>query len=120
MKISPHVQIYKFPITAVSSITTRLTGVSLSGFFIFGGLCCLTGQENKVAKEYEKLNNYSKKILNYSFIYPCTYHTLGGIRHFIWDKYPSLLRNNAVSKSSIILIGTSFPLTYLIEYLIKL
>ena len=32
MKISPHVQIYKFPITAISSITNRLTGLSMSGF----------------------------------------------------------------------------------------
>ena len=32
--ISPHVNIYKFPITAVSSITNRLTGLALTGLFI--------------------------------------------------------------------------------------
>ena len=120
MKISPHVQIYKFPITAISSITNRLTGLSMSGFFILGGLSCLAEKNNLILRNYRELNDFNKKIVNYSIAYPFTYHTLGGIRHFIWDKYPSLLKNKSVSKSSIILIGISFPLTYLTEYLIML
>ena len=33
-KISPHVEIYKFPITAISSITNRVTGLALTGYFL--------------------------------------------------------------------------------------
>ena len=36
--ISPHVNIYRFPITAISSITNRITGVYLTGIFIGSGL----------------------------------------------------------------------------------
>ena len=35
MKISPHVNIYKFPITAISSITNRISGLYLTGVFIW-------------------------------------------------------------------------------------
>ena len=41
-KLSPHLNVYKFPITAVSSIATRLTGLSLSGLFIISGMFCYT------------------------------------------------------------------------------
>ncbi len=33
--VSPHVTIYKFPVTAISSITNRVTGIALSiGLFL--------------------------------------------------------------------------------------
>ena len=39
-KISPHVQIYKFPITAISSITNRVTGLALTGYYLGFGMLC--------------------------------------------------------------------------------
>ena len=33
-KVSPHVQIYKFPIAAISSITNRITGLGVTGMYI--------------------------------------------------------------------------------------
>ena len=116
--ISPHVNIYKFPITAISSIATRLSGLYLSGAYVGFGIGTLCGIN--FVEKYKELENYKKRFINYTIITPSVYHTLGGMRHFIWDKYPSLLRNKSVSKSSIILIGISFPLTYLTEYLIML
>ena len=44
--ISPHVNIYKFPLTAVSSITNRLTGLYLTGLFIGSGLYSLRTNES--------------------------------------------------------------------------
>ena len=49
MKISPHVTIYKFPITALSSITNRATGMFLSTNFVCLGTLCLL---NKVKINY--------------------------------------------------------------------
>ena len=96
--ISPHVNIYKFPITAVSSITNRLTGLALTGLFIGTGISNIFNLD--LIKKYDKLENNYKKVINYSVIFPATYHTFGGIRHFIWDKYPQLLNNKQVQKSS--------------------
>ena len=42
-QLSPHVQIYRFPVTAVTSIMTRVTGVGLTGLYLAGGTACLSG-----------------------------------------------------------------------------
>ena len=112
-KISPHVNIYKFPITAISSIGNRITGLALTGGYVISGTMLLC---NKNPLEYyNKLDKYPNTIVNYGFIYPSFYHTYGGIRHFLWDKYPLMLENNKVSKSSYILFGLASGLTILLE-----
>lgn len=113
--ISPHVSIYKFPITAISSISTRLTGIYLSGLFITGGLVAVAKKEDYVYEKYNNLKNPYKNLFHYSLIFPTTYHTLGGIRHFMWDKFPQLLTNNKVVKSSYILFGVSSVLSLAVE-----
>ena len=112
-KISPHLNVYKFPIAAVSSITTRITGFGLSGLFIIGGLSCYTNFDYK--KIYNKLDDYTKYILNNTVTFACVYHTFGGIRHFIWDKYPKYLTNKSVSKSSYLLFGSSIITTIILN-----
>lgn len=41
--ISPHVQIFKFPLPAMVSITTRFTGAGLSAGIALTGIGCLLG-----------------------------------------------------------------------------
>ena len=115
--LSPHVLIYKFPITAISSITNRGTGLMISGMYIFGGISL--GCNIDLFHHYTKLENKYKKIINYSILFPNIYHLYGGIRHYIWDKYPQLLTNKMVTKSSYILYGTSIATTLLIEKILK-
>jgi succinate dehydrogenase (ubiquinone) cytochrome b560 subunit len=115
--LSPHVTIYKFPITAISSITNRITGVYLSSVFIFCGFSHLSNIN--LYKEYENLDRNYKRLINYSFIFPLNFHTLGGIRHFIWDKYPKYLQNNLVKKSSLGLFATSIIFTPINEYILE-
>lgn len=116
-KISPHVNIYKFPVTALSSISTRLSGLYLTGIFVGSGIYQLSGKDFQLHQKYNQLEDYQKKLINFSLILPSTYHTLGGIRHFVWDKYPQLLTNVKVAKSSYLLIGLSLGLTPLIDKL---
>ena len=117
MKISPHVNIYKFPITAISSITNRISGLYLTGVFISGGFLLGMDKKNYILEKYEKLENYQKKIVNYSLVFPVTYHTIGGIRHFIWDKNPKLITNKFGHRSSIAIFGLSLTLPFVIEKL---
>ena len=112
--ISPHVQIYKFPITAISSISTRLSGFYLTSLFIAGGVYNLNNN-GYLEKKYNNLDKNSKRLLNISLILPSTYHTYGGIRHFIWDKYPKLLENSKVGKSSLLLFGLTIGTSVIIE-----
>ena len=117
-KISPHVEIYKFPITALSSITNRITGLVLTGYFLGAGFYCLCPYQDQIKKKYESLDWKTKKLINYGAIFPTTYHTFGGLRHMIWDVKPHLLKNTAVSRSSYLLIGSSIATTILAEHLI--
>jgi succinate dehydrogenase/fumarate reductase cytochrome b subunit len=57
-KISPHVSIYKFPITAVTSILNRGTGVALSGMYVLAGTSLAFGK--KPLDQYSKLQPWQK------------------------------------------------------------
>ena len=114
-KLSPHVTIYKFPITAISSIATRLSGLYMTSLFVSGGMICALDKKEEVYKKYHDMSMNIKKVFHYSIIAPLTYHTYGGIRHFIWDRYPSFLNNKSVAKSSYFLFGASFISTIAIE-----
>ncbi len=114
-KLSPHVKIYKFPLVSISSITNRLTGLYLSGVFLSYGIIKLQNKEDYIYNLYNSLDKYKKKIINYSFIFPSIYHTCGGIRHLIWDKYPKLLNVKQTRQSSIFLYTFSSLSTIIVE-----
>lgn len=107
--ISPHVSIYKFPVTALSSITNRITGVVISGGFIIVGISSFfPKQQAIILQKYESLKKYeSIRIIKPILFFPIIFHTFGGIRHFLWDFKPQLLSNSKVTKSSFILFGTT-------------
>tara|TARA_B100000401_G_scaffold104308_1_gene67594 strand:+ start:10086 stop:10451 length:366 start_codon:yes stop_codon:yes gene_type:complete len=114
-EISPNVFIYKFPLTALSSITTRATGLYLTNLFLFGGLISLTNNTDCIIKKYNESNYWVKKTFNYATIFSCSFHTLGGLRHFIWDLYPSMLTKDKTHLHSKILFGIAIPTTVLLE-----
>ena len=117
-KVSPHVQIYKFPIAAISSITNRITGLGVTGMYIGLGSSLLFNKN--VLDLYDKSHQTTKTLINYTILFPNIYHTLGGIRHFVWDKYPNIFLNNkAVARSSFLLFGLTLPISYLSEKFIK-
>ncbi len=113
--ISPHVEIYRFPITALSSITNRITGLYLTGVFIGTGTIGFINPD--LLSNYNKLENKYKIFLEYSVYFCSAYHIFGGIRHFIWDRYPYLLTNKAVTQSSYVLYGTSIVSCIIIDKL---
>ena len=116
-KLSPHLSIYKFPMTAISSITNRVSGMYLTGIGLF---CCFFTLTNENFKnicyvQYSKLDYYPQKILHCFFIYPMGYHFMGGLRHLIWDSFPKLLTKNQVLKSSKFLFVASIIPTLALE-----
>jgi len=116
--ISPNIFIYKFPITALSSITNRITGIYLTKLFLFGGVVSLFEYDKLLLYKYNSCDKNIKKIINYSIIFSGSYHTFGGIRHLIWDKFPQLLTKSNVALHSKLLFGITIPTTYIIEKLL--
>ena len=119
--LSPHLSIYKFPLTAISSITNRVSGMYIT--LISFGSCsfCFSNEnnKNKFYKFYNNLNNYQRTSLNCITLYPFGYHFSGGLRHLLWDSFPHLLTNSRVTSSSKFLFVASIIPTLLLENKLK-
>ena len=108
--VSPHVTIYAFPITALTSITNRVTGVALSvGAAGLGVVELASGGGGSVAlmQDIASMGPIVASTAKFSVAFPCIYHYLGGLRHVLWDRYPDTLTNIGVEKASYALVGTS-------------
>ena len=115
--LSPHLSIYRFPITAISSITNRVSGIYITGSLIAGIFFSIINEEtkNNLYIKYDSLNWYNKKIFHCLFVYPFGYHFMGGVRHLIWDSFPHLLTKSKVASSSKILFISALLPTLLLE-----
>ena len=85
--MSPHVQIYRLPLTALISITHRMTGVILA----FGALLMVwiltsvaAGPESYAAVQGHLTAWYSQLVL-FGFTFALYFHFCHGIRHLFWD-----------------------------------
>ena len=115
-KITPHLTIYKFPLTAITSIINRGTGMYLTLIFTSFGIVSL--HDDKILTDtYNSSTHHYKKISAYSLLFSTTYHTLGGVRHILWDIRPTLLTNPSIHKSSMALLFISTALTPAIDYI---
>jgi succinate dehydrogenase / fumarate reductase cytochrome b subunit len=85
--ISPHLQVYKLPITGIISITHRMTGVMLSaGFLLFLYiLCAVAGGGDSYLEMQDVMNVWIMKLVVFGFAYALFFHLVHGIRHLFWD-----------------------------------
>ena len=84
---SPHLQIYRLPLTALLSITHRITGVILA----FGSLVLiwiLAAAANSAAY-YEAmvphLQSWYGQLFLIAFVFALYLHFCNGLRHLFWD-----------------------------------
>jgi len=116
--MSPHVTIYAFPTTALTSITNRITGVSLS--LGAAGLASMelvygSGTAVSVLQDVVSMGPIIATSVKFTVVFPFVYHYFGGLRHLIWDKNPNLLNNVDVLNASYGLIGSSLFLSLAIS-----
>ena len=85
--LSPHLQIYRWHISSLVSITHRISGVInlIALILIFFWLVVLSlGQSN-----YELflliINSFFGKFILIGFTWSMSFHLLSGIRHLFWD-----------------------------------
>ena len=85
--LSPHLQIYKWQISSLLSITHRIVGVI--NFFAITLICfwsvsLLLGQNNYQSVQIF-LNTIFGKFLSISLCWTFSFHILNEIRHLMWD-----------------------------------
>ena len=109
---SPHLQVYKLPLTGVISITHRLTGVLLSAgliFFIYI-VTAVAGGEAAYAAMQALMSVWLVRLIYWGFIYALFFHLCHGVRHLIWDAGKSFDRDT-LNRYAIIELVASFILT---------
>ena len=85
--LSPHLQVYRLPLTGIISITHRMTGVMLSmglGLFVYV-LFAIAAGEGMYQAMQAFMAFWLFKWVYWGFIYALFFHLCHGIRHLIWD-----------------------------------
>lgn len=85
--LSPHLTIYRPQMTAISSIFVRITGNAL---LVAGLLIVWWFLAASTSPEYFDLANavitsWFGDLVMFLSLWALWYHTLGGVRHLIWD-----------------------------------
>ena len=85
--LSPHLQVYRLPLTGLISITHRMTGVMLSmGLVLFlAVLFVMACGETTYVGMQDLMRFWLFKLVYWGFIYALFFHLCHGIRHLIWD-----------------------------------
>jgi succinate dehydrogenase / fumarate reductase, cytochrome b subunit len=85
--LSPHLSVYKFKYTLLTSILNRLTGVALTASvpLLIYWLAALSSDAATYQAALSCLAHPIAKVIYAMVLLAFCYHTVAGIRHLIWD-----------------------------------
>jgi len=85
--VSPHMQIYRWPLPMLMSILHRITGCALYfGTLLMAWWLTAAGSGPKAyGKVASFVDSYFGRLVLFGYTWALIHHMLGGIRHLIWD-----------------------------------
>ena len=85
--LSPHLQVYRWHISSLLSITHRIVGAVnlLALTLIFFWLLILSFGESNYELFLFFINSFFGKFILIGFSWSMSFHLLSGIRHLVWD-----------------------------------
>ena len=110
--LSPHLQIYRWPVTMATSIFHRVTGVALYAgtvFLTWWLIAAASTPEAYIAFK-EITGNFLGVIVLLGYSWALLYHLINGIRHLIWDTGNGF-DNETVERTGILVIVLSGGVT---------
>jgi succinate dehydrogenase / fumarate reductase, cytochrome b subunit len=115
--LSPHLSVYKFKYTLVTSILNRFAGLALSMglLLLVYWLVALAGGARAYAQARAILSLGALKLVYVLLLGALVYHLVAGIRHLIWDCGIGLERASA-RRSAWIVAAVSIVLTLILAY----
>src|SRR4029453_19183980 len=110
--LSPHLSIYRFKYTLVSSIVNRGTGLAMTAglLVLLYWLGAVAAGPQAYAKAYIVLAHPIFKLIYVGLTFAFCYHLVAGIRHLVWDTGRGLERSQS-QKSAWLVGGVSGALT---------
>ena len=90
--MSPHLTIYKWPITMTMSIAHRITGGALyfGTILVVWWLIAAASGPNAYANFQTVASSWIGRLVLFGYTWALMHHMLGGIRHLIWDNLVGL------------------------------
>ena len=106
--LSPHLQIYRWHISSLLSITHRISGIInlVALIFIFFWLLVLSFGANNYEIFLLIINSFFGKFILIGFTWSMSFHVLSGIRHLAWDLgYGFEIKNANISGIAVIILS---------------
>mgnify|MGYP001813650681 CR=1 FL=1 len=106
--LSPHLSIYRWPITMASSILHRATGVAMAvGFIVFvAWLFDAASGPNAYSTFLGAMESTIGCVLLVGWSYAFFYHLCNGIRHLVWDTGRGLEKEQATASAWFVIVGS--------------
>lgn len=106
--LSPHLSIYRWPITMVSSILHRATGIAMAAGFIVlvGWLFDAASGPDVYAKFLGVMDSTLGCVLLVGWSYAFFYHLSNGIRHLVWDTGRGLEIGQATASAWFVIVAS--------------
>ena len=108
--LSPHLQVYRLPMTALMSISHRITGAALIVGAIFISMWFIAAVAGE--QYYNQLMDFSQGWIGTLMIFGWSvalfYHLCNGIRHLLWDVGVGLNKCGAKKGNFTVLLLTAF------------
>ena len=119
--LSPHLGIYRWPVTMATSITHRMTGVALAGgtLLIAWWLIAVSYGPETFSLFSSTMSTPLGQVVLFGFAWSLAYHLVNGIRHLAWDfgygfAVPTANKTGIMAfAASLLLAGGFFALAYL-------
>lgn len=110
--LSPHLTIYRWPVTMILSILHRLTGIALSvgliGFVVWLEAIAFESVPYDALMRF--LEGAVGRVLLLGWTLAFFFHLANGVRHLIWDS-GSLFEKHQAEASSWFVLGATVVLT---------
>jgi succinate dehydrogenase / fumarate reductase cytochrome b subunit len=106
--LSPHITIYRWPVTMLTSILVRITGnaLAVSAFLVVWWLLAAATSETYFAYADAVITSFLGDVVMTLSVLGLWFHALGGVRHLIWDQAVALEKKTADMLSWASLIGS--------------
>ncbi len=85
--LSPHLQVYRFPLTVILSITHRITGafLAIGTLLLLYLLMAAAAGPQSYQSAHALVSSWLGQVLLLLWTFALYFHFCNGIRHLIWD-----------------------------------
>ncbi len=108
--LSPHLDVYRLPLTALLSVVHRGTGAALSigSIALVYWLMALAGGEAAFSSAQAFMGSILGRLMLFGWTFALFFHLCNGIRHLFWDAGYGFEKETVKTSSFIVLAAAGF------------